>query len=91
MVHDEINVLKDKMELSHEFKEGLNSRFGSEIINFINRQRNPLSIEQANSEFELIRIKGRFEGLRSVLDFINGKIQAGELARRELEEFNGQS
>lgn len=89
MIHDDINVLKDMVEMGEEFKAGALSRFGSEIINFINRQRNPLSIEQANSEFELIRLKGRFEGLRSVLDYINGRIQAGEQARRDLEDFNG--
>lgn len=89
MIHDDINVLKDMVELGDEFREGINSRFGSEIIRFVNLQRDPIVVERANSEFELIRIKGRFEGLRSVLDFINGKIQAGEQARRDLEDFNG--
>lgn len=89
MVGRDIHDLKAIIEMSDEFKEGKNSVFGEEIAKFIRKERDAIKIDQAQTDFDLIRIKGRFEGLKSVLDFIDWKIQAGEIARREMEEING--
>jgi len=91
MMGRDIHDLKNDVEMMEDFKAGLDTPFGSEILRFINSERDPLKVERAQSEFELAVIKGKFEGLRSVLDFIKGKIEIGRIAKKTLEDMNGQS
>ncbi len=91
MIGRDVHSLKNDIKISEDFMIGIETPFGVEILKFINSERDPLKVERAQSEFELAVIKGRFEGLRSVLDFIKGKIEIGRIAKKTLEELNGQS
>lgn len=89
MIGNEVHFLKDQVELGESYQEFMISLAGEDLIRRINFERDPIKVEQANTEFDLIRLKGKFEGLKAVLNYIDGKIDSGRKARRKLEEANG--